>query len=517
VKYIKPTDQKGNHSEDSNFFNLKDEQILHNLIEHTVFQDKAHRILWANKVATDSINVNLSDIIGKKCYKVWAKSKTSCENCPVEAALESGKSEIGQQTTYDGRGWLIKGYPVKDKDGNIIGAIEYTINITEWTDLEKELLNRTKLMHKITDTSPIAITVLDIEGNIVFSNKRAGEIFGINKNEVLKRQYNSEDWFITDFNGNPFPEEKLPYNRVLTTKKPALNIQHCIKNSSGEVKYLSINSVPLFDDSNELVNIISTIDDITEEIRTKKRLEKSQRSYREAYTQIDLYRDIFSHDINNILQNICTSMELLDFYSNNTYKSEHFTEILKIIEKQVVRGANLSTNVDILSKLEEKSDRFIPINLFDYLKKSIKKLRNNIKYNQNVAIIMDQGEKNYFIKGNNLIEHLFYNLLLNSVLHNKNDLIEIQINISKVINNDGKFINIEFVDNGVGIPQKLIDDISQKSINYNRYEGIGLGFMLIKAIVEKFSGKIIIKNRFEQDPTQGTRFLLRFPEMEPFL
>ncbi|MBD3214638.1 MAG: PAS domain-containing protein [Candidatus Lokiarchaeota archaeon] len=517
MKHIKINNLNSNQSEEKKIFNLKDDQILHNLIEHTVFQDKVHTILWANRVATDSINANLSDIIGKKCYEVWAKSKTPCENCPIEAALKSGKSEIGQQTTYDGRGWLIKGYPVKDREGEIIGAIEYTINITEWADLEKVLLNRTKLMHKITDTSPIAITVLDIEGNIVFSNKRAGEIFGINKNEVLKRQYNSEEWFITDFNGNPFPEEKLPYNQVFTTKKPALNVQHCIKNSSGEMKYLSINSVPLFDDNGGLVNIVSTIEDITEEIQTKRRLAKSERSYREAYTQIDLYRDIFSHDINNILQNITTSMELLDFYSNDTHKSEHFTEILKIIEKQVVRGANLSTNVEILSKLEEKSDRFIPINLFAYLKKSITKLKNNIKYNQNIAIIMDQGEKNYYIRGNDLIEYLFYNLLLNSVLHNNSELIEIQIKISKVINSNGKFIKIEFIDNGVGIPHKLIDDISKKSINYNRYEGIGLGFMLIKAIVESFGGKITITKRSEQEPSQGTRFVLSFPEMETFL
>lgn len=485
--------------------------ILQNLLEHVVIQDKSHKILWANKAATKSINLKLKDIIGKKCYEVWAHRGSLCPNCPVEVAIKSGTSQIGQQSTYDGRGWLIKGFPIKNINEDIIGAIEYTINITEWTNLEKELLSKTKLMHKITDTSPVAITVLDLDGEIIFSNKRAEEIFGLNKDEVLSRRYNSEEWHITDFDGNPFPEEELPYHRILKTKESVFSVQHCIHNSLGEKKYLSINASPLFNEENELINIVTTIEDISEQIRTKKKLKKSERSYREAYDQINLYKDIFAHDINNILQNISTSMELLGTYLDDSNLYDNFEEIIKIIEKQVVRGANLSTNVNVLSNLDENMDILTSVGILKYLKKSIKKIKNSIKYNQNVEILFNEGDQELYVKGNKLIDNLFDNILTNSILHNNDDLITIQINTSQKSIGNKDFITIEFIDNGVGFTERLKADIFKKNQKFNRFEGIGLGFMLIKKIVEGFGGRIEIKNRIEHDHTQGTRILLTLP------
>jgi len=490
---------------------IGEKHILQNLLEHVVIQDKSHKILWANKAATKSIKLKLEDIIGKNCYEVWAHRGSLCPNCPVEAAIKSEKSQIGQKTTYDGRGWLIKGYPIKNINEDIIGAIEYTINITEWANLEKELLSKTKLMHKITETSPVAITVLDLDGEIIFSNKRAEDILGLNKDEVLSRSYNSEEWHITDFDGNPFPDEELPFRRILKTKKSVFSVQHCIQNSFGEKKYLSINASPLFNEENELINIVTTMEDISEQIRTKTKLKKSERSYREAYDQINLYKDIFAHDINNILQNISTSMELLGIYLDNSQSYDNFEGIIKIIEKQVVRGANLSTNVNVLSNLDENMDILTSVGIIKYLKKSIKKIKNSIKYNQNVEILFNEGDHELYIKGNKLIENLFDNILINSILHNNDDLITIHINTSQKTIGNKDFIIIAFIDNGIGFNENFKAEIFKKSQKYNRFEGIGLGFMLIKKIVEGFGGKMEIKNRIEHDHTQGTKILLKFP------
>lgn len=492
---------------------IKDLLVFQNLIEHVVIQDKEHTILWANKAALDSIDAKLNDIVGKKCFDVWANRFTPCDKCPVEAAINTKDSQIGQQSTYDGRGWFIKGFPIKDSGGNIIGAIEYTINITEWANLENELLNKTKLMHKITETSPVAITLLDLDGNIVFSNKRAEEIFALNKEDVLTRSYNSIEWHITDLDGKPFPDEKLPFRRVLNERKSVYDIKHCIQNAHGEKKYLSLNASPLFNEENELINIVTTIDDITDQIITKKKLKKSEKNYREAYNQIDLYKDIFAHDINNILQNISTSMELLELYSKDKNWSENFHEIIKIIEKQVVRGANLNSNVNILSNIDEEIYEIKPINILKYLKKSINKIKGSMKYNQDIEIVLNQmkNSNNLYVNGNGLIEFLFDNILLNSIIHNKNELISIQINISRKGIKDLEFCSIDFIDNGVGFTEKFKNEISRSSYRYNRFEGIGLGLMLIKKIVESYGGKIEVKNRVDEDHTQGSIFNLVLP------
>ncbi|MFO7797849.1 MAG: PAS domain-containing protein [Promethearchaeati archaeon] len=492
---------------------MQEKYVLENLIEHIVFQDNNHTILWANEAAIKSINADLSDLVGKKCYEVWANRSTPCENCPVEAAIKSGKSEIGQQSTYDGRGWYIKGFPVKDTYNNIIGAIEYTIDITEWSNLEKELLNKTRLMHKITETSPVAITLLNLEGNIIFSNKRAKEIFGLKREEMLSRKYNSKEWQIHDLDGNPFPDEELPFRKVIERKKPYYGIKHRITNSDGDMKYLSINAAPLFGENKELINIVTSIEDITEQKKTEQKLIESEKKYREAYSQINLYKDIFAHDINNILQNISTSIELLDIYSNESYVSDNFNEIIKIIEKQVMRGANLNSNINVLSQLENKIESLKPINALTYLRKSVNKIKDHMKYDKNIEIEIKRLPvgNDVYIRANSLIEYLFDNILLNSILHNKNDLITIEINIARKEIEDSDYLTIEFIDNGVGFIDDFKKEIFRNSKEYKRLEGIGLGFMLIKKIIETYVGKIEIENRNADDPSQGSRFLLVLP------
>ena len=52
---------------------------------------------------------------------------------------------------------------------------------------------------------------------------------------------------------------------------------------------------------------------------------------------------------------------------------------------------------------------------------------------------------------NELLLDVFENIFINSVRYNKNEIVEIEIAISKMIENDKKFVKLEFKDNGIGI------------------------------------------------------------------
>ena len=57
--------------------------------------------------------------------------------------------------------------------------------------------------------------------------------------------------------------------------------------------------------------------------------------YREAYYLSNLYKDLFTHDINNILQNILSSVELCSLYLKNSEDSEKLKEIINPIKEKI--------------------------------------------------------------------------------------------------------------------------------------------------------------------------------------
>jgi len=110
---------------------LEKETILDCLTEHVVYQSKNMTIIWANRAACESAGMSREHLIGRNCYHIWAQRDEPCESCPVVRAMQTGRIEKGERLTPDGKAWLIQGSPVRDEQGNITGAVEVTLDITQ--------------------------------------------------------------------------------------------------------------------------------------------------------------------------------------------------------------------------------------------------------------------------------------------------------------------------------------------------------------------------------------------------
>ncbi|TYT24084.1 diguanylate cyclase [Dictyoglomus thermophilum] len=197
--------------------------ILDTLKEMVIVLDKEMNIVYANKSAQSSLDLDLADIIGKKCYRLWHLRDTPCPNCPVINSMETKEVSEGEITTPDGRVWRIKSYPLKNERDEIIGAIEITQEITEAKILEAEiryltfhdkltgLYNRAFFEEELKrlDTKrqlPISIVMGDLNGL-----KLVNDAFGHNEGdkllkgiaEVLKRSCRKED-IIARWGGDEF-------------------------------------------------------------------------------------------------------------------------------------------------------------------------------------------------------------------------------------------------------------------------------------------------------------------------
>jgi signal transduction histidine kinase len=91
--------------------------------------------------------------------------------------------------------------------------------------------------------------------------------------------------------------------------------------------------------------------------------------------------------------------------------------------------------------------------------------------------------------------------------------VKIIVKISKENEKNQNFIKFEFVDNGIGVPDKSKEAIFQKGYKKDsKVRGLGMGLSLVKKIVEIYNGKIWIEDNVKSDHSQGSNFVLLIPE-----
>ena len=78
------------------------QQVFDNLVEHVVLYDRQMNIRWANRAASASVDLSPDEVVGRKCYELWACADEPCPDCPVARALATGKMHEVENTTPDG-------------------------------------------------------------------------------------------------------------------------------------------------------------------------------------------------------------------------------------------------------------------------------------------------------------------------------------------------------------------------------------------------------------------------------
>ncbi|MFW9988099.1 MAG: sensor histidine kinase [Candidatus Odinarchaeota archaeon] len=239
---------------------------------------------------------------------------------------------------------------------------------------------------------------------------------------------------------------------------------------------------------------------------------RSESKYRLSYNRAEFYKDLFVHDINNILQNLQFSLEIISHNLEGYEKKGDLDELMNIAVNQVKRGAELGQNVKMLSDLERGVIKSVPIKLYEILKQIINEMKAR-NHEEQIKIEMIGKREEIFISANILLANVFQIILNNSVRYNNNSIKEIKIKISKDNKDISSNIKIEFIDNGVGIPDSmkktLFQPIYEKPKDFKR---IGLGLLLVNEVIKSISGKIWIEDRIPGDHTKGTIIIISIPE-----
>lgn len=114
--------------------------ILETISESVIYLDSDKRIIWMNSNAEAHLGKAASDIKGKKCHEVCDIDRNYCTCCPVKKAFKNRKKYYDEIPIRDDKIVCMAVYPVLDKSGSLLGAIQITSDVTEQKLLEKQFL-----------------------------------------------------------------------------------------------------------------------------------------------------------------------------------------------------------------------------------------------------------------------------------------------------------------------------------------------------------------------------------------
>jgi two-component system NtrC family sensor kinase len=205
-----------------------------------------------------------------------------------------------------------------------------------------------------------------------------------------------------------------------------------------------------------------------------------------------------AHEINNPLTSILINTHLM---LEKLEKRHEFYENLSLIADETSRCTQIVKGLLEFARQNPPQKAFTNIN--DLIERTIQLLENQASF-QNIRIVKELDRALPSVKlDKSKIQQVFWNLMLNACQAMPKGG---QILISDKLSEDKKYIEVRFIDNGLGIPKENLNKLFDPFFT-TKGSGTGLGLAISYGIIQQHEGKIEVKSELGQ----GTVFALSLP------
>ena len=154
---------------------------------------------------------------------------------------------------------------VLKRGDEIFGVSVFGRDITDRKRAELLLAESSSKYQSLVSSMAEGVVFQAADGRIVAVNPAAERIQGRSAQEMMGHVSDDPMWQAIHEDGTPFPGPEHPAVVTLRTGEPQLNVVMGIKKPSGERRWLSINSAPVFgEDKARPSAVVATFHDITE-------------------------------------------------------------------------------------------------------------------------------------------------------------------------------------------------------------------------------------------------------------
>ncbi|KTD54297.1 sensory histidine-kinase / response regulator [Legionella sainthelensi] len=488
--------------------------ILSNIIKElpgsVYWKDKEGRYLGCNDTMLEM--VGMKSVIGKTDFDMpWVESAETIRNndlrvMALNSALEMEETATladGQQVTV-----LTKKTPLRDAQGNVIGIIGVSLNITHRKQREERLLSNQE-----NTQSTLENIIAHMPGHVYWKDK-SGVYQGCNNRQAQSAglQFGYEVIGKTDFD-LPWEKEQAELIRkndrqIMETGETEV-IEEIIQVKGKDAIFLS-HKLPIRNKNGEIIGVLGMSVDITERKKIEAELNIAKEKAETANRAKTEFLENMRHDIRTPLTGIVGFSDIikeeaqnprLKEYADNLVASSH--ALLDFMD-EVLEAIHVSSGeipkVKKKFKLQNILQHLIDLNK---AKAFSKRLSLSLDFDKNIP--------KYLIGDNIRIHRIILELLTNSLNFTDSGFVKLTALLAK---QEGREVILKFIveDTGIGIPQDKQQEIflqfkkltpSYKGI----YTGAGLGLAVIKQFVDELDGEIYVKSTV----SKGTTFTCIIP------
>lgn len=385
--------------------------------------------------------------------------------------------------------------PIHSDQQEIIGFSVIAKDISN-TKLEEE---RFRLA---VEAAPNAMIMVNQEGNIVLINSEAEAMFGYSKEEISGQSISqlvppSMRSLHNLYMQNYF---EAPDRRDMARGSKDLQGQR----KDGELFPIEVGLTPITVDKETY--IISSIVDISERLQQQRALRNLNAELRRKNQEMEQFIYAVSHDLKAPLVTIAGFANRLRNAEDLVLQDDHRHKLDRILAN-VRSMESLLQDLLHLSRIIKRDLEKAPVDTSATLQNVLDSLEGDLK--KTGALIQVEGTLPLLYAQESLLFQCLQNIISNALKYSQPDVTPtITINAASEIGHSGVCIS----DNGIGIAEHHQERIFHvfERLNPESAEGSGVGLSIVKTIMEKHSGKIVL----ESSIGQGTSFTILFPDIK---
>ena len=427
-----------------------------------------------------------------ECFKNFYK-KGEIKNTEFRLKSKSGKTKTV----------LINGRIAYDNKGNFERTHCIIQDITREKAIKAKLLDQQRKNQKYFESCPDGMLLIDSNLTILEINKHFHKELGYSPKELIGK--NISQFVVLD--------QRKRLSKLIEAPKidseQSQNLNFIKKNQ----KQIILNIVCTHFKKNQYICFSR---DITKSLESKLERKKLQAQLRQAQKMDTLGTLIggIAHDFNNIMTPISGHAELL--LTNAAEKTPEYEDIQSILSA-TTRAKELVRQIMTFSRNVENKIEII--HLPTLISEIIKLLKATIP--KTIKLELNIADDCPLINGDSTqIHQLIMNLCTNAyhAIEKKKGNISITLRTANSEDTQKypeiqsqKFVLIEIKDDGVGIPNKIIDRIFDPFFTTKPAgKGTGLGLSVVHGIIEEHNGKIKVDSK----PAKETKFSVYLPVTE---
>jgi two-component system, OmpR family, aerobic respiration control sensor histidine kinase ArcB len=474
------------------------EEVINQLPGHIYWKDMDCTFVGSNANNHSDFGVDkISDFIGKNDYDLFSKDEADKIRALDKKILETRKPRVVEEllTTASGKKalYLSQKKPLVDSDGNIIGLLGCSIDITE---SKQKVLDNLSVLENVIAVMP---------GNVYWMNKE-GFYLGCNDNEAkavgLKSRKDIVGKRNTDIEGFVIPEALDPINERVFSGETVVVEEPAVLPDGSKIIMLS-SKVPIRNSDKDIIGMVGISVDITDTKNLKLERERSEAMRMLAGSivhQLNTPLSAIQLFANQVLHGLGEIMKLDGFSDNN----QHIEEMSRAIEKQKqsIHAAKYTMKV-IQNNIKHAKIEDVSLKKYS-MKATVEKFIDIYPLTDKQRTVIEcRLDRDFeFMADQDLFLDVLANLMSNAISHL--NIASDKVSISLI---PGKLHNeLVFEDTGSGIEPDILPHIFERFYTKTK-NGSGIGLAFCRQVMLALGGSITC----ESDEGEFTRFILRFP------